>query len=460
MSEQTVLRLDRLLLRNFRCFRECEVSFHPKLTVFVADNGQGKTTIMDAAAIAVSQIVDELSTCRQSDGILSSDSHLLPGASDHIVPKLPTVLESSGMINHVRAKWRTERASIAKTSRRSAKDMSEVIGPLASIRSDLDAKLDGDVGALLPVVAYYPSIRFSQNEYFASRPHRKIPTIPERYIGYQDFLSPLSDSHHFNLWYEQKFMAVKSRVATGANEEIPPLLQLTAIRSAVDTVLKPTGWRGIDWDLTQRTVVAEHSTHGTLPLASLSSGVRNMVALVADLAHRCVRLNPELAEQAAIRTPGVVLIDEVDLHLHPSWQQRVVELLQSAFRNVQFILTTHSPQVLSTVEKQSIRVVRLQQAEGHIEIPQWQTRGVESAEILARVMGVHASPGVPEAQWLSDYRALLYENKEDSTEGRELWRNLLGHFGSEHPVLSELEVLKRLKDFRMRNHLPLSGESE
>ena len=71
-----------------------------------------------------------------------------------------------------------------------------------------------------------------------------------------------------------------------------------------------------------------------------------------------VRLNPDLGINAVLKTPGIVLIDEVDMHLHPSWQQTVLYDLRKAFPLVQFIVTTHSPQVLTTVPPQSIRALR------------------------------------------------------------------------------------------------------
>ena len=77
-------------------------------------------------------------------------------------------------------------------------------------------------------------------------------------------------------------------------------------------------------------------------ISILSDGVRNMIALVADIARRCASLNPHLNEAAARLTPGVLLIDEVDMHLHPRWQQLVVGLLQNAFPAMQMILSTHS----------------------------------------------------------------------------------------------------------------------
>ena len=117
--------------------------------------------------------------------------------------------------------------------------------------------------------------------------------------------------------------------------------------------MSPQAGRPIDWEFAPKDaagysqgrgyVVVEHSENGRLPLSQLSDGVRNMVSLIADLAYRSVRLNPHLGEEAARLTPGILLIDEIDMHLHPRWQQLVVDLLQKTFSAMQMILTTHSP---------------------------------------------------------------------------------------------------------------------
>jgi predicted ATP-binding protein involved in virulence len=89
----------------------------------------------------------------------------------------------------------------------------------------------------------------------------------------------------------------------------------------------------------------------------LSDGVRAMVSLTADLVWRCVKLNPNFGEHAAQKTQGIVLIDELDMHLLPSWQQTVIDAITKTFPNIQFIITTHSPQLLSTVPSDCIRII-------------------------------------------------------------------------------------------------------
>ncbi|MCE9562624.1 MAG: AAA family ATPase [Planctomycetes bacterium] len=236
------------------------------------------------------------------------------------------------------------------------------------VTDDLRARLSSakptDPGLRLPVVASYPSRRFSENGYFGEKERTKPCPLDGRLSGYRNYLNPLRESALFNVWYRDHFLDVKEKPVIGSSRPDSPLRQLAAVRTAVADVLQPTCWGNIDWDKSRQCVVAEHPYHGRMPLASLSSGVRNMIAVTADLAHRCARLNPALGNDVARETPGVVLIDEVDLHLHPAWQQQVVELLRATFPAIQFVLTTHSPQVLSTVNSESIRVVTLRDGDG------------------------------------------------------------------------------------------------
>jgi predicted ATP-binding protein involved in virulence len=162
-----------------------------------------------------------------------------------------------------------------------------------------------------------------------------------------------------------------------------------------------------------------------------------------------------MGDHAALRTPGVLLIDEVDLHLHPRWQQLVIGLLQAAFPALQMILSTHSPHVLSTVDVASVRVITLNHGHGESTIPAFQTRGVESADVLARVMDVDPVPQVEQARWLTDYRAMVQESEYESPDARGLWNKLVSHFGENHPVLIEVDTLRRLQDFKRANKLPL-----
>lgn len=134
---------------------------------------------------------------------------------------------------------------------------------------------------------------------------------------------------------------------------------IEVIQQAINCLTQEvTGWRDLEYSSSHnQQLVMSHPQNGKIPLSQLSDGLRNAVAMVADIAFRCVKLNPHLRGDAALKTHGIVLIDEVDMFLHPAWQQQIIQSLRSAFPQIQFIVTTHSPQVLSTVKRESIRLL-------------------------------------------------------------------------------------------------------
>lgn len=441
------LRAEKLHLKNFRCFRDASLELHPRLTVIVADNGMGKTALLDAIAIGMAECVDALVGVRTSRGLLPSDVRTT------IDGKEPTTLAITAALDGKPAAWTLTRKSSRSPMRRGAKQLAAV-NAVAARLSEIAEKPD----STLPLFVFYQSSRFAHSSYFEDKfaGTKRLP--PGRLIGLADYLTPLSDPARFTEWYAARQQAVRGRTDSGVGIGQDPLAwgQLSAVRAAVKTVLEPTGWSEIDWDNGSGRVVVEHAEHpelGRLPLSWLSSGIRSMIALVADLAFRCACLNPDLGEDAAKSTPGLTLIDEVDLHLHPAWQQRVVERLQAAFASMQFVLTTHSPQVLSTVYVESVRVVQHQDDGSSVSSPTLQTRGIESADILATIMSVHPVPAVPESQWLSDYRALVQSGQHKTAEAKALWGRLVEHFGASHPVLDDIAVIRRLQEFKQAHGL-------
>ena len=158
------------------------------------------------------------------------------------------------------------------------------------------------------------------------------------------------------------------------------LSSLQAVFSAVLGCVEGTGRALYDFDLDD--IVLEFEDGGRYPFGFLSDGQRSMTALAADIAVRCVQLNPHLKGNAPKMTGGVVLIDELDLHLHPNWQRRIVGDLTSLFPKLQFVATTHSPFIVQSLNGHGL--VNLSD-KGVLEEPK-EPRSVE--EIAEETMGV------------------------------------------------------------------------
>jgi predicted ATP-binding protein involved in virulence len=464
-APNTLLRIDRMEVQNFRCFAYCPLDLHPELTILVAENGGGKTALLDALRLALSVFVTSVARSRLARGFEPGDIRRIwdPNSSESRVQS-PTSFKVSAIVDTEPISWSRDTWSATRRTKSSTRDLGEVIHAGELISARLEPRVaDEKRPAMLPVVAYYGTGRL-WDQHRLTRTRKWIAAeTPARFSAYLDCLSPSASYKAFTAWYEEMMRQVSDSAHRTLGFQARPENAVVAVRQAVKTVLQPTGWTTLDWQFPDeddegRTygtgfLVVEHESKLRLPLDRLSDGIRNMVALVADIAHRCVRLNPHLGEAAASETPGVLLIDEIDMHLHPSWQQLVIGLLQKAFPTVQIIATTHSPHVLSTVDAKCIRVVHLDEGQGKTPKPSMQTEGDASAAVLASVMNVDPVPEVESSRWASDYRAMVQGGDYESGDARVLWHSLVTHFGEDHHIVRDLEVLRRLQEFKAEHRL-------
>ena len=135
-------------------------------------------------------------------------------------------------------------------------------------------------------------------------------------------------------------------------------------------------------------VVRQDETVEYLPLHLLSDGIKTILNMVADIAYRMAVLNPQLCQDILKKTPGVVLIDEIDMHLHPAWQRRILSDLRKIFPELQFIVTTHAPSVLVNTRREEIRIV----SNGKVYVPDVMTYGRSVEAVMSELMGIAVRP--------------------------------------------------------------------
>jgi predicted ATP-binding protein involved in virulence len=212
--------------------------------------------------------------------------------------------------------------------------------------------------------------------------------------GYVDALTANSSYAQVKGWmsYASLVRANPVECDTSAGQAIAA--QYSAIEKAVDELLMGTGFRTPHYNISIGDValIADRGDSDeaiVVPVSLTSDGIKAAFSLVADIAYRCVRLNPFYGADACKLTQGVVMIDEVDLFLHPSWQQRILPDLRRIFPKIQFIVTTHSPQVVSSVSQRCLRIVA---EDGQITPVSIWTEGVESSRILRDVFGTDPYP--------------------------------------------------------------------
>ena len=426
------MKLERVTIENYRAIERLSLPLDPSLTVFHGDNAHGKTSILSAIAVGLGRIAT-----------------LLPGVSGidfrdtdrrRRRPLRVELKTTAGVV------W-DRRRTFGRMARRATtlKGLLEVVDAIVSADRDEQEPLD------LPIVVFYDTDRAAFDQ---PRRRRGFKTEFPRYAALEGALSAQTDFKDFFKWFYAKENEELRHQKERRNFEYR-LPDLDAVRKAIKSMIPGVSRPRIALS-PLRFVVSVKSGPGkseTLSLDQLSGGYRIMLALAADLARRMAQGNPHLDDP--LTSEAIVLIDEVELHLHPSWQQRVLTDLSRTFPNAQFIVSTHSPQVLTTVRPEHI--IALQREDGRIVAGQATaaTYGAEAGDVLFTVMGVDERPVSNEfVDILKDYMDLVGDGWGESEEAVSL-RRRLESLSPRDPALSRADI-----EIRRRKLLEKMGKPQ
>lgn len=501
--EDASFLLNKISISDYKRVRDLFVSIDKKLTVIVGDNGYGKTTILEALFIALSWFraniqKEDKSGYHIKDGDINNNNEATYAAitAQFKLKKITSNILVTRVKDGVSQKRNNELLSI--------KEMASFFRVVNSYYEDVS----------LPVLAYYSVSRSSNgagidNKRNANNSVRRWTKLD----AYEDIEFDRRDFGEFLNWFIfVNNKALSEGSLTPKQERDQLLIDISKLQASLE-VLKSFS------DVDRRTLIdietqiankkliisvlpSTPNVDGlsrskdivtnvkqaiinflpeissvelkytenevrlvltkddlSLDVQQLSQGEKTILTLVGDLTRRLVLLNPKLSNP--LQGKGIVLIDEVDLHLHPSWQQSIIEKLQHTFPNVQFIITTHSPQVVSTVPSKCLRILEeiknpsTGKKELRVLLPSSQTKGTKNSYALLYGMKTDPIPNVKEVEWLSVYKKFIEDRQQDSAAALMLRKKLDKHFGSDHPLLLEcdgiIRVLK-LKD-KVRSEL-------
>jgi predicted ATP-binding protein involved in virulence len=373
------MRIDEVTIENFRGIRSMCLPLDPRVNLFVGVNGSGKSTVLDCVAILLARFIEQLQDAKAS----ARQRHFLEDDLSLGAPSGKIGLTARDEA-HGLAAWTLARARTGATSHTVAD-----LKALDPIVHDLRRAIAAQPGANIPTVAYYPV-------------NRAVLQIPQRIRTPHDFeqLNALDDAtsgslQSFKLFFEWFRLRedIENERFRDTHAGMPSLLdwrdrQLGAVRAAIPRFLEGfTNLRIRRAPAPMRMMVTKGSEE--LALDQLSDGEKCMLALVGDLARRLAIANPALPDP--LTGSGIVLIDEVDLHLHPGWQRMIVPTLSDTFPGCQFLLTTHSPQIIAHVHPQNLRT--LSRENGAIVWGQpSESFGMDSNRVLSELMGTDERP--------------------------------------------------------------------
>lgn len=356
------MEIKRVTLTNIGPFTNLEIPLAPteqnpsNVTVFVGNNGTGKTSVVQALATALSWFVARLRT-EKGNGNLIPEEAIFNAANAAVIGI--EIFDSPGSLAHPNEKeigkfeW-----CVAKTRTGRKIQYTSVLNDCTNLAKYYRNALTDNDRTSLPLIAFYPVERTVLDIPLKIRTKHTFLQLD----GYDNSLIQGVDFRRFFEWFreredtenesgisEEALRQLKSEIDQDVWQRLNDFKasakdrQLTTVRTAIHDFMPQMD--NLRVHRKPRLHMAIDKNGETLNVAQLSQGEKSLMALVGDIARRLAMLNPSL--ENPLTGDGIVLIDEVDLHLHPSWQRSLCDRLIKTFPNCQFILTTHSPLVIS-----------------------------------------------------------------------------------------------------------------
>lgn len=430
------MQIDKIYLNNFKLFENKTINFSGKFSLIIGDNGVGKTSILEALSIGLGGFLAGIDGVRTRNIQLDEVRVIGQNVGDATYtsePQFPCSVECTGKIYEKKISWKR---SINKKDGRTDRINAKKVTTLAiNLQKKITQHQDSNI--ILPIISYQGAGRlYSQKREKWINPFEKQEL--SRFMGYTDCLEAESNIKLFVNWLRKMTLI--------SLQKKKPIGELDATLKAISTfmhgLVENEEEVSLFYDFEKEEVIVEIDDN-QLPLRLMSSGYRSLIGMVADIAFRMALLNPQLKEKASQLTPGVVLIDELDLHLHPKWQWKIVEDLKRTFPLVQFIATTHSPIIVSSCKNGEIINITGDEYEKS------QTFGWQVQDILSQVMGANNRSPIVEKN-VNLYEK-LYEKKlegvlseKESLKLVKLENELLSGLPESDPVvtLAKLNVIK------------------
>lgn len=349
------LSIKELNVINFRKFENASFRLNPHMNVFAGKNGSGKTAVLEAANVILGAYLAAFKTyvpSRYVFNISEDDARLKPQLTEDAatltsggIPQYPCMVSCSILWGKGEEPIQFKRV-LPKAEGRTKFDGSNPMQPVVVSWEEKIAQANhADDDQIFPLVLYLSSARL-WNE---NRSSSKDIGVYSRTDAYARCLDAKRGTE-LAFGYIKMLQSVAMEENDGRN-----FPAYEAILNAVNVALRDelaTGESVIFSTRYGKDIVALKTAEGTIvPFTTLSDGYRNVIKIVLDIAARMCILNPYLQGEALNKTPGVVVIDELDLSLHPTWQKRIIGILKSLFPKIQFICATHSPFIIQSLEE-------------------------------------------------------------------------------------------------------------
>ena len=412
------MKVKRLKMKSFRGLSDLTLEFDTdEPTVFIGINGVGKSSILECLAILLSWLIKRIQT-PNSNGRSFNEDDIKKGWKE-------THNEITISINDWEVVW-----SLTKVSKGRSQDTSSNLVGLKRVVDHIHSQLDATSYAALPLAVYYPTNRAVLDIPLKIRTRHSFEPI----TAYDEVLTGGKiDFRRFFEWFRER-EDLENELRLNDSDQYRDR-ELEAVRYAIENLLDGFSNLRVRRSPLRMTVGKQGNE---LIVNQLSDGEKCLLALAGDLARRVAIANPN-PDYNPLEGSGVVLIDEIELHLHPKWQRAIIPNLKKTFPNCQFIITTHSPQVISDLKW----VHLLRSTSEGIAIERVPSFGKDSNRILETLMETPERPQ-PIKEDLRELFCLI--DKGELGKARHLRQELAHRMGEEAPEFVRADWLIQRKE--------------
>ncbi|MDR1963770.1 MAG: AAA family ATPase [Planctomycetaceae bacterium] len=445
------MKLQKITIKYFRCFEALTIDLEQDVNVIVGTNGAGKSALLDAIALALLDITftpydaervrsinrnnKELHYSRTAArGIFLSvdDIHIVPTIQDTFIGRKNHVcIGAEGIDDSLTPIFWQQKFDYKQTEESSGFNVTLDTDKIHEYIDKRWEAVQKDKLSCVDVPAYYRAQRrFSKTPALENIFNVKI----ERPLALQNTMDAGADYSTVCQWfYLRENSELRERAKT--NDKRFEYPDLKSMRHAIKNTIEGVEQVYFDGSTPPHLMVniRKNNTVEILSLDQLSDGYRNLLALIMDFARRLAVANPYL--ENPLESPGILLIDEIELHLHPKWQQTIIPNLRKVFPNTQLIVTTHSPQVLTTVDCQKIRILK----DNNVYSVTESTKGAEAKRMLENILETKSRP--PDSEIGKKIKTIYDLINEDKLDDAQKEIDHLENFKMHEPSILEAESI-------------------
>ncbi|MDB9322386.1 AAA family ATPase [Nodularia spumigena] len=418
------MKVKRLKMQSFRGIGDLTLDFNQnEPTILIGINGVGKSSIIECLAILLSRFTSSIQHSTPS-GRLFTEEDITNGEKE-------THNEVNISFDSEEITW-----SLTKVKKGRNKDTSSNLSAMTKVAENIKENLHISHIFNIPIVVYYSTNRAVLDIPLKIRTKHSFEQIDayENALTGNAITGLGSEFRIFFEWFRrQEDLENELRLENNAAYRDK---QLEAVRQAISSLIPDFSNLRVRRSPLRMTLQKQGEE---LIVNQLSDGEKCLLAMVGDLARRLAIANPGLPDP--LQGSGIILIDEIELHLHPKWQRGIIPDLTRTFPNCQFIVTTHSPQVISDVKPEGIYLLE-KTDQGVIAKQPESSFGRDSNRILEDLMDVPERPQEIKDSLLELFRMIDAGNLESA---RNLRQQLANEIGIDEPEFVKADVLIRRK---------------